>query len=106
MRALSSSLFPPRAESRPLGPLQRLTPSSRSYAAMVLYHLVTYLKAQDYSPRLQHRLLKWSHALLVFTKLVTWFQKLVPAAFALYWLGKSASLAFSPSSSPPSRAPS
>ncbi|GAA5835762.1 hypothetical protein JCM9279_004640 [Rhodotorula babjevae] len=59
-----------------------------TYAAMVLYHLVTYLKAQEHRPTLQHRLLRCSHALLVFTKGVTWLQKFVPAAFALYWLGR------------------
>jgi len=90
------ALSRPARRSFPFG---RLTLSSRSYAAMVLYHLVTYLKAQEHRPTLQHRLLRWSHALLVFTKLITWFQKFVPAAFALYWLAKSASSSSSSSSS-------
>ncbi|GAA6001260.1 hypothetical protein JCM10207_007490 [Rhodosporidiobolus poonsookiae] len=64
------------------------TAEQSTYLAMVFYHLRTYLVVQKHSPRVQHWLLRASHALLVFTKYITFPQKLVPAIFALYWLGR------------------
>ncbi|GAA5999369.1 uncharacterized protein JCM10292_001239 [Rhodotorula paludigena] len=67
--------------------LQATTEQS-TYAAMVSYHALTYLKVQDHRPKLQRRLLAIAHKLLVFTKYITWVQKVAPAAFSLYWLGR------------------
>lgn len=59
---------------------------------MVAYHCYNYLRVQDYRPRLQRRLLVATHKLLRFTRYITFPQKLLPCAFAVYWLARSASL--------------
>ncbi|GAA6037025.1 hypothetical protein JCM8097_005514 [Rhodosporidiobolus ruineniae] len=64
------------------------TTEQSTYAGMVAYHAYTYLRVQNHRPALQARLLKWAYALLWFTKWITFPQKLVPAAFSLYWLGR------------------
>ncbi|BGP38190.1 hypothetical protein JCM10449v2_002119 [Rhodotorula kratochvilovae] len=68
--------------------IMQATCEQSTYAAMTLYHLITYFKLQDHRPALQDKLMRVSHKLLVFTKRITWVQKMGPAAFALYWLGR------------------
>lgn len=64
--------------------------ASDSYAAMAAYHLYNYLRVQDHRLGMQSSLLRTAYALLRFTRWITFPQKVVPAAFALAWLGKSA----------------
>ncbi|BGO89824.1 hypothetical protein NBRC10512_005593 [Rhodotorula toruloides] len=64
------------------------TAEQTTYGGMVAYHLSKYYAVQDWRPRLQRRLLVAAHKLLVFTTWIAWPQKILPAAFALYWLGR------------------
>ncbi|BGP23029.1 hypothetical protein JCM10295v2_001922 [Rhodotorula toruloides] len=64
------------------------TAEQTTYGGMVAYHLSKYLAVQDWRPQLQRTLLVTAHKLLVFTTFVAWPQKILPAAFALYWLGR------------------
>ncbi|GAA6037021.1 hypothetical protein JCM8097_005512 [Rhodosporidiobolus ruineniae] len=68
--------------------LTQATTEQSTYLAMVLYHCSTYLRVQNHRPVLQKRLLKAAWVLLSFTKVITFPQKLVPAALSLYWLGR------------------
>ncbi|GJN88336.1 hypothetical protein Rhopal_001301-T1 [Rhodotorula paludigena] len=58
-----------------------------TYAAMAAYHLYNYLRVQDHRIGMQSSLLRTAYALLRFTRWITFPQKVVPAAFALAWLG-------------------
>jgi hypothetical protein len=71
--------------------LLQATLEQSTYLAMVAYHFSTYLRTQNHRPDLQTVCLKIAHKLLVFTTWITWAQKMVPAAFALYWIGSSES---------------
>ncbi|GAA6037036.1 hypothetical protein JCM8097_005519 [Rhodosporidiobolus ruineniae] len=64
------------------------TTEQSTYAGMVAYHAYNYLRVQNHRPVLQDRLLRTAYALLWFTKCITFPQKIVPAAFSLYWLGR------------------
>ncbi|GAA5835745.1 hypothetical protein JCM9279_004635 [Rhodotorula babjevae] len=64
------------------------TTEQTTYASMVAYHCYNYLRVQDYRPRLQRRLLVATHKLLRFTRYITFPQKLLPCAFAVYWLAR------------------
>ncbi|GAA5926640.1 hypothetical protein JCM10213_002408 [Rhodosporidiobolus nylandii] len=64
------------------------TTEQTTYLAMVCYHISTYLRLQNHRPSLQKRLLKATWLLLSFTKVITFPQKIAPALFALYWLGR------------------
>ncbi|KAK4332669.1 SH3 domain protein [Rhodotorula toruloides] len=64
------------------------TAEQTTYGGMVAYHLSKYYAVQDWRPRLQRSLLVTAHKLLVFTTWIAWPQKILPAAFALYWLGR------------------
>lgn len=66
------------------------TAEQTTYGGMVAYHLSKYYAVQEWRPRLQRALLVVAHKLLVFTTFIAWPQKIAPAAFALYWLGRSA----------------
>lgn len=57
---------------------------------MVAYHYYNYLRVQNHRPQLQRRLLVVTHNLLRFTRYITFPQKLLPCAFAVYWLARSA----------------
>ncbi|TNY17030.1 hypothetical protein DMC30DRAFT_433032, partial [Rhodotorula diobovata] len=67
--------------------LQATTEQS-TYASMVAYHFYNYLRVQNHRPQLQRRLLVVTHTLLRFTRYITFPQKLVPCAFAVYWLAR------------------
>lgn len=71
--------------------LLQATLEQSTYLAMVAYHFSTYVRIQNHRPNLQTVCLKIAHKLLVFTTWITWAQKMVPAAFALYWIGSSES---------------
>ncbi|GAA5879713.1 hypothetical protein JCM8547_004833 [Rhodosporidiobolus lusitaniae] len=68
--------------------LLQATTEQTTYAAMACYHLYTYLTVQSHRSRLSHSLLVLSSRLLNFTRLITFPQKILPAAFALYWLAR------------------
>lgn len=53
---------------------------------MACYHLSTYLRVQGIKPNAQRRLLATAWGSMVFTKFITFPQKLLPAGFAVYWL--------------------
>ncbi|GAA6057679.1 hypothetical protein JCM3770_003837 [Rhodotorula araucariae] len=67
--------------------LQATTEQS-TYAAMVAYHYYNYLRVQNHHPLLQRRLLTFAWKVLRFTRWTTFPQKLLPSAFAVYWLGR------------------
>ncbi|GAA5947405.1 hypothetical protein JCM3765_001663 [Sporobolomyces pararoseus] len=58
------------------------------YVGLGLIQVERYYKLQDYRPDLQHKSLAWAYQFLRVTSWVYIPQKLVPAAFCLYWLGK------------------
>ncbi|GAA5947630.1 hypothetical protein JCM3775_001872 [Rhodotorula graminis] len=64
------------------------TTEQTTYAAMVAYHCYNYLRVQNHRPLLQRRLLVVTHKLLRFTRYITFPQKVLPCAFAVYWLAR------------------
>ncbi|GAA5914076.1 hypothetical protein JCM8208_005134 [Rhodotorula glutinis] len=64
------------------------TTEQTTYASMVAYHYYNYLRVQIHRPQLQRRLLVVTHNLLRFTRYITFPQKLLPCAFAVYWLAR------------------
>ncbi|GAA5999377.1 uncharacterized protein JCM10292_001244 [Rhodotorula paludigena] len=67
--------------------LLHATLEQSTYAAMAAYHLYNYLRVQDHRLGMQSSLLRSAYAMLRFTRWITFPQKVVPAAFALAWLG-------------------
>ncbi|GAA6001272.1 hypothetical protein JCM10207_007496 [Rhodosporidiobolus poonsookiae] len=67
--------------------LQATTEQS-TYFAMACYHLSTYYRAQGSRPTARRRLLTIAYYALRFTRWITFPQKIVPAAFAFYWLAR------------------
>lgn len=59
------------------------------YVGLGLIQVERYYKLQDHRPDLQHKSLAWAYQFLRITSWVYIPQKLIPAAFCLYWLGKS-----------------
>ncbi|GAA5931468.1 uncharacterized protein JCM15063_001476 [Sporobolomyces koalae] len=58
------------------------------YVGLGLIQVQRYYQLQNYKPQDQLKFLGWSHKFLRVTSWVYIPQKLIPAAFCLYWLGK------------------
>jgi len=59
------------------------------YVGLGLIQVQKYYQLQDYKPDEQQRYLRWAYQFLRVTSWIYIPQKLVPAAFCLYWLGRS-----------------
>jgi len=59
------------------------------YIGLGLIQVQRYYQLQDYKPDEQKKYLRWAYQFLRITSWVYIPQKVVPAAFALYWLGMS-----------------
>ncbi|GAA6021009.1 hypothetical protein JCM10207_003887 [Rhodosporidiobolus poonsookiae] len=58
------------------------------YCGLIFYPCYQYLRVQNYRPDLQRRLLHATYGCLWITKWILIPQKLIPAAFCLYWIGR------------------
>ncbi|GAA6038023.1 hypothetical protein JCM8097_007504 [Rhodosporidiobolus ruineniae] len=58
------------------------------YCALICYPIYQYLRNQNHQPRLQRRLLHVTYGCLWVTKWILIPQKLIPAAFCLYWIAR------------------
>lgn len=87
-RLLRSELTPPPVFRLAQWLILQATTEQSTFAAMICYHLSTYLKTQNHRPGLQRSLLRASWRLLKFTEVITFPQKIVPAGMALYWLAR------------------
>jgi len=59
------------------------------YIGLGLIQVQRYYQLQDYKPVEQKKYLQWAYQFLRITSWVYIPQKVIPAAFALYWLGMS-----------------
>jgi hypothetical protein len=59
------------------------------YVGLGLIQVQKYYQLQDYKPNEQQKYLRWAYQFLRVTSWIYIPQKLVPAAFCLYWLGRS-----------------
>jgi len=64
------------------------------YFGLGLVQYERYLHVQDYKPQIQRRALKYGYYFLRVMTTIYIPQKVVPAAFCLYWLGSSESTDF------------
>ncbi|BGP54105.1 hypothetical protein JCM8202v2_001679 [Rhodotorula sphaerocarpa] len=68
--------------------LLQATLEQTTYASMTAWHLASWLRVQEHRPALQLSLMRAAARLMAVSRAITFPQKFVPAAFALYWLAR------------------
>lgn len=66
--------------------LLQATLEQPEYLSMTCYHFSTYLRVQGIRPKAQRTLLATAWTTMTITKYITYPQRLLPVAFAAYWL--------------------